>query len=157
MRPYPINSGCPLFTLREIVNDFLLNSNPPLSFYATKKGHLLVSFIVAEKEGFEPSLRLSHTTPLAGEPLRPLGYFSLKSSFLTFYLLLVNFYANFLTFSFNCYDMLSQKIRFVKVFYMFSKFFLKEKYFYPSWIILILSSIIGFSALPKITFPRTAA
>ena len=33
-------------------------------------------FFLAEKEGFEPSLRLSHTTPLAGEPLRPLGYFS---------------------------------------------------------------------------------
>ena len=31
---------------------------------------------LAEKEGFEPSLRLTHTTPLAGEPLRPLGYFS---------------------------------------------------------------------------------
>ena len=30
----------------------------------------------AEKPGFEPGLRLSHTTPLAGEPLRPLGYFS---------------------------------------------------------------------------------
>ena len=31
---------------------------------------------LAEKEGFEPSLRFSRTTPLAGEPLRPLGYFS---------------------------------------------------------------------------------
>ena len=31
---------------------------------------------MAEKEGFEPSLRFCHTTPLAGEPLRPLGYFS---------------------------------------------------------------------------------
>ena len=41
----------------------------------------MVSFIVAEKEGFEPSLRLSRTTPLAGEPLRPLGYFSIKVKF----------------------------------------------------------------------------
>ena len=32
---------------------------------------------LAEKEGFEPSLRSSRTTPLAGEPLRPLGYFSM--------------------------------------------------------------------------------
>ena len=32
---------------------------------------------VAEKEGFEPSLRSTRTTPLAGEPLRPLGYFSM--------------------------------------------------------------------------------
>ena len=33
--------------------------------------------MVAEKEGFEPSRQLSHPTPLAGEPLRPLGYFSM--------------------------------------------------------------------------------
>ncbi len=33
-------------------------------------------FLVAEKPGFEPGRRLSHPTPLAGEPLRPLGYFS---------------------------------------------------------------------------------
>ena len=32
---------------------------------------------MAEKEGFEPSRQLSHPTPLAGEPLRPLGYFSM--------------------------------------------------------------------------------
>ena len=34
----------------------------------------------AEKEGFEPSRRLSQPTPLAGEPLRPLGYFSKPNS-----------------------------------------------------------------------------
>ena len=33
--------------------------------------------MVAEKEGFEPSRQLPHPTPLAGEPLRPLGYFSI--------------------------------------------------------------------------------
>lgn len=32
-------------------------------------------FVLAQKAGFEPALRLSHTTPLAGEPLEPLGYF----------------------------------------------------------------------------------
>ena len=32
---------------------------------------------MAEKPGFEPGRRLSHPTPLAGEPLRPLGYFSI--------------------------------------------------------------------------------
>ena len=32
--------------------------------------------VLAEKPGFEPGPRLSHATPLAGEPLRPLGYFS---------------------------------------------------------------------------------
>ena len=32
---------------------------------------------MAEKERFELSLPLSSTTPLAGEPLRPLGYFSM--------------------------------------------------------------------------------
>ena len=34
---------------------------------------------LAEKPGFEPGLRLTHTTPLAGEPLRLLGYFSMSS------------------------------------------------------------------------------
>ena len=37
---------------------------------------------LAEKEGFEPSRRLSQPTPLAGEPLRPLGYFS-KPNFIS--------------------------------------------------------------------------
>ena len=32
---------------------------------------------MAEKERFELSRRLSQPTPLAGEPLRPLGYFSI--------------------------------------------------------------------------------
>ena len=39
---------------------------------------------LAEKEGFEPSRRSTRPTPLAGEPLRPLGYFSksnVKKSF----------------------------------------------------------------------------
>ena len=41
---------------------------------------------MAEKEGFEPSLRFSRTTPLAGEPLEPLGYFSLKKlKFIVFF------------------------------------------------------------------------
>ncbi len=35
-----------------------------------------ICLLLAEKERFELSLRLSRTTPLAGEPLRPLGYFS---------------------------------------------------------------------------------
>ena len=35
---------------------------------------------LAEKEGFEPSLRFTRTTPLAGEPLEPLGYFSMPST-----------------------------------------------------------------------------
>ena len=33
-------------------------------------------FYLAEKPGFEPGRRSSRPTPLAGEPLRPLGYFS---------------------------------------------------------------------------------
>ena len=36
-----------------------------------------IGFFVAEKQGFEPWLRFTRTTPLAGEPLRPLGYFSI--------------------------------------------------------------------------------
>ncbi len=33
---------------------------------------------MAEKEGFEPSRPLSRPTPLAGEPLQPLEYFSMN-------------------------------------------------------------------------------
>ena len=36
---------------------------------------------LAQKAGFEPALRFSHTTPLAGEPLEPLGYFCMALSF----------------------------------------------------------------------------
>ncbi len=51
-------------------------------FFMTKKApNPTIQDFVAEKEGFEPSLRLSHTTPLAGEPLRPLGYFSMSSEY----------------------------------------------------------------------------
>ena len=32
---------------------------------------------MAEKPGFEPGRHSTHPTPLAGEPLRPLGYFSI--------------------------------------------------------------------------------
>ena len=32
---------------------------------------------MAEKEGFEPSRRYKRPTPFPGEPLRPLGYFSM--------------------------------------------------------------------------------
>ncbi len=39
---------------------------------------LCAKALSAEKEGFEPSHRLSRSTPLAGEPLRPLGYFSMS-------------------------------------------------------------------------------
>ena len=35
----------------------------------------LCSDVVARKEGFEPSPGFRPATPLAGEPLRPLGYF----------------------------------------------------------------------------------
>ena len=41
----------------------------------TKKPPLWVVFPLAQKEGFEPSRALYTPTPLAGEPLRPLGYF----------------------------------------------------------------------------------
>ena len=45
----------------------------PASLYCSRGFRCL-----AEKPGFEPGRRLSHPTPLAGEPLRPLGYFSIK-------------------------------------------------------------------------------
>ena len=36
---------------------------------------------MAQKEGFEPSRRLPQPTPLAGEPLRPLGYFCMTDCY----------------------------------------------------------------------------
>ena len=51
-----------------------------LSHYGAKEKHQplyqKLMLTMAEKPGFEPGRRLSHPTPLAGEPLRPLGYFS---------------------------------------------------------------------------------
>ena len=41
----------------------------------TKNPNVTGRSALAQKEGFEPSHRLSQSTPLAGEPLRPLGYF----------------------------------------------------------------------------------
>ena len=35
---------------------------------------------LAQKEGFEPSRRLPQPTPLAGEPLQPLGYFCMTDT-----------------------------------------------------------------------------
>ena len=40
--------------------------------------------LMAEKQGFEPWLRFTRTTPLAGEPLRPLGYFSVPNILLAY-------------------------------------------------------------------------
>ena len=38
-------------------------------------------FLLAQKEGFEPSRAFYTPTPLAGEPLRPLGYFCTRCRF----------------------------------------------------------------------------
>ena len=91
-----------VFSLARTRNLWLLapNSNPSLFFSNKKRPSVDGLILLAEKEGFEPSLHLSHTTPLAGEPLEPLGYFS-----------------------FSVYDMLSQNFSFVKVFFIIYKFF----------------------------------
>ena len=49
----------------------------------TKTGRFLSKSagFLAEKMGFEPMLGSTPTTPLAGEPLRPLGYFSKPNVF----------------------------------------------------------------------------
>ena len=50
---------------------------PVVKYRKTKRtSEFACPFCLAEKQGFEPWLRSSRTTPLAGEPLRPLGYFS---------------------------------------------------------------------------------
>ena len=88
VRPSPINSGYPLFTLWEIASNFLLIQIPLLltqNKNSIQTTRVQIEFSLAEKEGFEPSLRLTHTTPLAGEPLRPLGYFSINAEFIFYY------------------------------------------------------------------------
>ena len=51
---------------------------------APKKGRPSDVLFLAQKTRFELVLRFSHTTPLAGEPLEPLGYFC--NSSITFFL-----------------------------------------------------------------------
>ena len=58
-------------------------------------------FVLAQKAGFEPALRLSHTTPLAGEPLQPLGYFCMAR-----------------TVSLRCYNTIAYFSVLVKAFYV---------------------------------------
>ena len=41
--------------------------------HAMENPTLKSGILLAEKQGFEPWLRFTRTTPLAGEPLRPLG------------------------------------------------------------------------------------
>ena len=64
-----VRSGPALTLHRSIIH------SRPFKSLQTKKPEEKSSGL-AEKEGFEPSRQLSHPTPLAGEPLRPLGYFS---------------------------------------------------------------------------------
>ena len=45
------------------------------SFWDKEKTSPFGEVFLAQKEGFEPSHALYTSTPLAGEPLRPLGYF----------------------------------------------------------------------------------
>ncbi len=40
------------------------------------RSRTVANYVMAEKEGFEPSIRDKPYTPLAGERLQPLGHFS---------------------------------------------------------------------------------
>lgn len=70
-------------------------------------------FVLAQKAGFEPALRLSHTTPLAGEPLEPLGYFCMAR-----------------TVSLRCYNTIAYFSALVKAFYVKIKKFVPFLLFY---------------------------
>ena len=50
-----------------------------------KRTNSFVSGTLAQKTRFELVLRLSHTTPLAGEPLEPLGYFCKPYNYIIFF------------------------------------------------------------------------
>ena len=73
--------------------DFIKKS-PLIGWFGKKKDSVLLPLEggstesrMAEKQGFEPWLRFSRTTPLAGEPLRPLGYFSVCRILIAFLML----------------------------------------------------------------------
>ena len=52
-------------------------SRPSLFLRQIQEGLLAEAFLyLAEREGFEPSMGDKAHTPLAGEPLRPLGHLS---------------------------------------------------------------------------------
>ena len=51
------------------------DNSPNIQFSLVKRAHLKCALFMAQKEGFEPSRAFYTPTPLAGEPLRPLGYF----------------------------------------------------------------------------------
>ncbi len=71
--------GQPLKTTHRVVFLTLSFKSLLLSDVKQKRtSEFACPFCLAEKQGFEPWLRFSRTTPLAGEPLRPLGYFSLN-------------------------------------------------------------------------------
>ena len=71
--------GQPLKTTHRVVFFTLSFKSLLLSVVKQKRtSEFACPFCLAEKQGFEPWLRSSRTTPLAGEPLRPLGYFSLN-------------------------------------------------------------------------------
>ena len=76
------NKNFPPRNLHSKRDDYFVGTQKPLKisdYFETKQElrfYQKRSSFVAEKEGFEPSRRLSQPTPLAGEPLRPLGYFS---------------------------------------------------------------------------------
>ena len=68
--------GQPLKTTHRVVFLTLSFKSLLLSIEKQKRtSEFACPFCLAEKQGFEPWLRFSRTTPLAGEPLRPLGYF----------------------------------------------------------------------------------
>ena len=64
-----------LLVLRD--NSFIISCiEAYVNNFFRKKIEQLISSNKAEKEGFEPSRRLTRPIPLAGAPLRPLEYFS---------------------------------------------------------------------------------
>ena len=64
-----------LLVLRD--NSFIISCiEAYVNNFFRKKIEQLISSNKAEKEGFEPSRRLTRPIPLAGAPLRPLEYIS---------------------------------------------------------------------------------
>ncbi len=83
VRPSPIDSSPNCQPYGKLLSQFSPHSNPIYQSNTNKRGPntRFSPLSLAEKMGFEPMLRYKRTTPLAGEPLEPLGYFSNRLSF----------------------------------------------------------------------------
>ena len=69
--PAPLTFRCSDSQARRSNHLFYIEDSNPLFLYKIKKQAMGLLFFMAEREGFEPSIRDKPYTPLAGERLQP--------------------------------------------------------------------------------------